>query len=310
MQQVLNEPDVTALPSIEAHDTGCVPDESGDPGMSVQQVEKDIVEIRETLRWHGIIGSGAITVFAAIAIGFITWYLPKELGAQKADILQGMALEIGKIPVSTLNKLLLPNDKLTTAPASELSTRFQQIKSVTDVGINGKLIAAPESLARVHTFLTTSLTIRHDLPPEIRNEGVAALVNVSGYSAVSQNILDNHSKFIIEDLSLADETGGWPTTEMLAGRPSDLKFVVVRNVLFQKARQDISNITWLGDTFDHSVVVYNGGSLRLADAIFKDCTFVFGDDPTSQAVKKLLEESQGKPVSILITPEFSSLSQS
>ena len=71
-----------------------LPDETD---MSLQDAEKDIVAIRETLKWHARVGWFIAGAYIAIFGGFITWYLPKELNTQKTEIIQGVQLEIGKI---------------------------------------------------------------------------------------------------------------------------------------------------------------------------------------------------------------------
>jgi hypothetical protein len=271
----------------------------------ITHIHTDLAEIRETLRWHARIGWGAIGVFAVIATGFLTWYLPKELTEQKTEIVQGVALEIGKVPAGVLNNLIIPNDKLPSAPTSELQDRFEKIKNVSQTAIAGGLISNPQTLHPVSTFLRTSLTIRDDLPQSIRQQGASALVDVSGYSVFSQDRIEKQARLIFDHNLVEGDAKVWPTSEWLKIPPSEAQDVVASNMLFRNMRQNITGIRWLSTVFDHSVILYDGGDLYLSSTTFKDCTFSFGNDTTSRSVQKALEAHNGKPVTLLVTKDIS-----
>lgn len=279
--------------------------------MTLQQAEKDIVEIKETLKWHGRIGWGAIGLYGVIFTGFLTWYLPKEMTNQKTEILQGVQLEIGRIPAGALNKIIVSNEQLTSSSPAALGARFQQASAIVNTALSSGLITTPASLTPIKTFVRTSLTTREDLPEPIRAEGVAAFVDVEGYSVFSQDMINRRPNNIFSNNIIGDEEDAkqWPMVAWLKLTPAEAHNVIARDNLLRGIRQDITAIRWLGNTFDRAVVIYNGGDLYLSNTIFKDCTFAFGNDPTSRKVQAVLTASAGKPVTLLVTKDFSSLPQ-
>jgi hypothetical protein len=61
----------------------------------------DITVIKETLRWHSIIGGGII----AVLVGLITWYIPKEVKAGGEAVTTQIQVEINKVSKLQLGKL-------------------------------------------------------------------------------------------------------------------------------------------------------------------------------------------------------------
>jgi hypothetical protein len=144
-----------------------------------------------------------------------------------------------------------------------------------------------------------STLVNIKMPAGIFHEGVSALVHVAAYAYFTQAFPTHPANLVIHGGTMS---GGEEAIHIGSGTS-----VIADGVLIKDSAQDLAGIYWIRATFENVRVRYHGGPLYLADVTFKNCTFQFGNDPQSEQVRKALLGAEGKPTSLLLAGNFSSL---
>lgn len=285
--------------------------------MTVAENEADIKVIKETLKWHGRVGWGIAGIYAVVFGGFLTWYLPKELDSQRAKLLVDLSSnirttvqqEVGKIPGAALQKLAVPTADITKLSPEQLQARFVRAKDIVNGSLANRLPSSPDLLPPVNNFIRAALA-SPSTKGETRSDGISALVSVESYEVFSKNAIANKSNvfFYHPTFKGSLSKSGWPISPGIAVKSPES--VVIYGGSFTNLKQDITGIKWISTSFDGAVIYYNGGDVYFADVTFKNCKFVFGNDPRSQQLLNALKRSQGHATSILLAENASFLPDS
>jgi hypothetical protein len=230
-----------------------------------------------------------VRFYAVIFSGFITWYLPKELDSQKTAIIAEMKVQIGeqlgKIPASELQKLILPAKELTQISPADLGLRFQRANFIVDTAIGRTWPPTPQTLDPVKDFVREALK-NTALPPPTQELGVSALVHVDGYRVFSAAVQERKFRLIFAGVNFDGgvlKPGEWPTKQATTGfSPADVSATLFFGITMTNMAQDITGSKFIRVTFDQSVIRYNGGMYYLT-------------------------RKQGEPRSVLLAANYSSL---
>jgi hypothetical protein len=130
--------------------------------MTLNDTKGDVKVIQESLRWHARIGWIAITACLAAFIALLTWYIPKELNAQKTDIVQAIQLKLDDVEKLQIAKLSAQigalgesNTKLDAGNLLRLNSTLSEISENSNPqvsqlawSVHGELLAYKSSLNR------------------------------------------------------------------------------------------------------------------------------------------------------------------
>jgi hypothetical protein len=65
----------------------------------------DLEVVKETLKWHAIIGGAAISAVVAVAFLFVQWYLPKELESSSKHTSDAIQIKLDVIAKLQIDKV-------------------------------------------------------------------------------------------------------------------------------------------------------------------------------------------------------------
>jgi hypothetical protein len=221
--------------------------------------------------------------------------------------------QLGNITPSSLNNLIAPPSHRISE--TDLTARLQKASALIDFAMQARFPASPEEitplLQRVSLLRSTYDSER------VRSESDSTSVRLSGYQLTSKQILNGVSPRATRPESIeAFERYGSTIMNLRFECPDppgnfiDFEtdtnplriLMVVLDVQVTRCKQSLDGVKWIKDGFDGSAIRYRGGTLFLANVIFKNCTFDFGSDPRSKEVLATIRESNGRPVTILIGP--------
>jgi hypothetical protein len=293
------------------------------------RIETTLTEIKTTLLWHARIGWGAIAIFSAIFVYFLTWYLPKELKGTEDSVTKSFQNEIGPMQVQLKNlsdnlqkfmslrvgSYIPDSEKAKNTSPQQLSSNFRQTNLLIDAALRSQIPADPDLLAASRMNLRSILQDAK-LPASVRDEGISTFGRIDTYAAFSKNAIGKtptvtqapsskpvKAMFIATGpMTLAKFTAFDPTHQGIefVDVPKDFNGnVVVYDVAVDGFKQNLGKVKWLNVEFRNSSLEYKNGPLNLENVTFQGCSFNFGTDDTSQKALAIINKAAGKPVTIL-----------
>jgi len=259
---------------------------SSDDAMALKDIENDLRDIKTHLSWHWKVGAGVAGLFLAAFVGMITWYLPKELKGQHDTISAETKAAIGEVLAPALQKLVLSSSEIETVPIENLQARFQKTNSIVGSALLSAVPVKPMAINPLQSFVRTSLERRATMPESVRTDGLAAFIVLHAYSTFSQDWFANNLNYTFYHDRI--HAG----LEAIVVLPDARNHVVVMDSEIIAGYQDLDWVQWIRTTFENTKIRYHGGDVYLSEASFKNCTFEFGDDLTSQALLRRLQDFQ------------------
>lgn len=177
---------------------------------------------KERLGWVQRIGWGIAGIYATVFIGFITWYLPKELESSRnlTKIAINEAVDPIRIDIAKLTERLgkqvafnlqglIPSAELArTLDPAALKARFREADSLVNTAIEQRIPATPVLLKDAELKLRTTIQDAR-LPGDVRSLATSALVSFERYAAFSSTVvIVNAPKIVVSQ----DLTGYAPVT--------------------------------------------------------------------------------------------------
>jgi hypothetical protein len=247
------------------------------------------------------------------------------------DVKSEVSSIIKTFPAETQLKILAPAaltvptpQDLTDANPEEVKASLETTALFARVAMTNKVPWDPEVLKRTGDSLQT-LAKGSDVPSGIRHVAAHTLTYIKAYTFLTVHPKDFRLVgFTLDCLNRtstaitvsAPDVVGYTRPPLVNGtaalvvlQVSDPEDAAVYGVTVlncspvpgdpqRDCKQELTNIFWAESTFRNSTVVYDGGPLHLADAVFDNCQFEFGTDQRSREALKMISESHGKPVSI------------
>lgn len=287
-------------------------------------IEAEIASIKTELRWIIIVGSLAGFVFGWL----FTVYLPEKIQTAKSDIRSELSERLARVEdgvasldrdvrrleqelkeaEATLTKLRIKPAELRSLPAAQISKIFGGVIDQIDDALAKKMPPASANLAADKKVVTEAISYR-GRDKNVYEKGVALLGRLDGFEAFGRAIAERRADLFFSGggMSAPEATNPFEGTVLLQVPPNYAGLAVVFRAEFQGGRQDLTSVKWIGDQFTKTIVTYSGGPLYLSDVSFVDCKFNFSGDETSQRVRAILEGAKGKRVSVIVSPEYSSV---
>ncbi len=318
-----------AILQFPTEDNMATPDEKietlkqrvGSAETRLTEISASLVEIKNDLKWHWIVGGIVSTAFVGAFLWSITFYIPDKVndkiptdfserfGKMEAN-LQSMQDRLNRLTPASLNDLI-PSANATMSPAM-VTTRLRQASGVIDVAFRTRIPATPDSLAPIRTRVL-DIRNRYKGNSGIREAADSLDVRLSAYENASKQFLRGIAPITVPSdvpKTIPKEAGGimglnmdctYPTAHFLGlAQPSSAANEYIIDSRINTCAQGLDGPKWINDTFNGSIIEYSGGPLYLADVSFKNCTFKFGTDPNSREALSVISASKGASVSLLI----------
>jgi hypothetical protein len=294
--------------------------ENADIASQLKDISTQLSKIETHLFYHRLIAGMIFTVFAGAFVWTLSFYIPQKIndivptnfkedyGSLKQQIMD-MQDRLNRLTPTSLDQLI-PGSQTKISPRN-IAARLQKASNVIDVALTSYIPASPGSLSPLLDRVQ-KIQESYGSDPIIRTEATSVAVQLSGYEIASHQILEGHIPSNESPVDALLERGATfigfsahcppPPGNFFRFRLGDetVRRVVAVDVQVYTCSQQLDGPKWINDKFHGSKIKYNGGSLYLADVIFDNCTFEFGNDPSSRAVLAKIMASNGKPVNILI----------
>jgi hypothetical protein len=283
---------------------------------SAQQSTPEAVNLevlQNDLKWHARIGWGAMGVAVVFAGGLLTWYLPKELSSTSSQIRSELGERMARLEdkvdsinsrlqqlQSPLGRVLVGPSEAKTLNPNDLRLTFQKANQIIDASLKEK---RPPPTPDLSYETTTVREVLRSVPmkKDIRDAGVSTLARLAAYETLGQLARTNSFQNVFVHVTMANSGTAISAPLEMA------RLTIVVDSDFRNVGQDITGFKWVLDRFENARISYSGGPLDLSETSFSNCKFQFGSDPVSRKVLDILNESKGRPVSIVVGPNFSSL---
>ena len=285
----------------------------------VGDISGQLLTIRNDLAWHWKIGAGIVLLFIGAFGWLLSSYIPGKLNdTVPADFKErfgkleqnvgDMKEQFNRLTPNSLKQLIAPNQT-----PSALTANLKEASAVVDAALRVQLPSNPALLKPLRQQVG-NIVAESSSNKQLHTAAMALAVRLDGYGNASDYLLTGSQpittpdpngylvekpSFIISGGTIACSRGpvahfmGWHTPQQAAG-------IVVVDLHVEKCSQVLSGPQWINVTFDGATLEYNGGPLKLAGVIFKNCTFKFGNDPDSDQALASITASHNEPVSLLI----------
>jgi hypothetical protein len=246
--------------------------------MTWQDNEKDIREIKTTLKWHW----GAIALLGGALFYIVTWYLPKELDSHEKTIVSQIKLEINKVAKLQLTKLSAQiedarnqNIKIDSATLISLSS------SISDVAVDSTPEIARLALKANADILSykSFLNVGYEPPTRTPLKIVGPKMQLGNYHFA----INLHPNTAINPpppvLAVTVTTSGTAMAENSARLESLYEPQPVSNIALIVIQGRTDTVMLDGEYMKNviikdAVVGYDGGPTRLENVYFVNCKFV------------------------------------
>jgi hypothetical protein len=271
--------------------------------------------IQSELKWILRIGWAAISAAAIFAGGLLTWYLPKELSANSAQLRSDLGERIARLEdkidslnlrlqqsQSPLGRIIVGPNEAKALSSSELRQTFEKANKFIDASLKEERPAATPDL----TYEVSSVrAVLHlvTMSKDAREAGVSTLGRLAAYDTLGRLVRTGK----LQNIFIQDKFANSGTA--ISAPLENAKLTIFVDSDFVNVGQDLTGFKWVRDRFRNSRILYSGGPLYLSEVSFTDCSFQFAADPVSRKVLDLIRVSNGKTVSIVVDPDFTSLDE-
>lgn len=283
---------------------------------TAQQSTPEVVNLgvlKNEIKWHALIGWGAISAAVAFAGGLLLWYLPKELSSNSSQISSQLGERIARVEgkvdsmnlrlqqlQSPLGRILVGPSEAKTLNPNDLRLTFQKANQIIDASLKEKRPPPTPDLSYETTNVREVLK-SVPMSKDVREAGVSTLARLAAYETLGQLARIGSFQNVLVHARIVDLGTAISAPQEMA------RLTIIVDSDFKNVGQDITGFKWVRDRFENARISYSGGPLDLSEVTFSNCTFQFGSDPVSRKVLDVLNESKGRPVSIVVGPNFSSL---
>lgn len=242
--------------------------------MAATAVEK-IANLDSKVELYGKIGLYVAGVFASVFTGLITWYLPKELGSQKAVIVTELKLEIDKVAKLQLDRLAI---QVADAQA-------------------GKVKADPRAVQKLGR---DTLELAESKNPDVSQAAWHAANSViSYYSFVNQTtpqwVRDiGKNGFLVSssarnvECMRGSQTSGTPTIQFDG--------LILENCTLHVNQATQHSIAFRNTIFRDVTFVYEGAKITGTNVAFINCKFELSPDDPGKKLGEMLLTTNYLPI--------------